>query len=85
MPMALMSPAAIPDSERTDCVESFRFSHQSSGSCSAHPERTAIMPASVFGKNAEATHLPVPASTKLALTDELPMSYPNKNMILFIN
>jgi hypothetical protein len=30
--------------------------------------------ASVFGKKAEETHLPVSALTKLAFTDELPIS-----------
>jgi hypothetical protein len=74
MPMALMSLASTRDSERMDRVESFKFSHQLSGSCSAHPGRTAMMPASVFGKNAEATHLPVSASTRLALTEELLIS-----------
>jgi hypothetical protein len=37
--------------------------------------------ASDLGNPAEATHFPEIASTKLALTEELPMSYPNKYII----
>jgi len=80
--MALMSAASTRASANTACVASFRFSHQFSGFCSAHPGFTAMISASVFGKNAEDTHLPLSAFTKLALTDELPMSYPNKYMSL---
>ena len=40
--MALMSLASIRDSERMDRVESFKLSHQLSGSCSAHPGRMAM-------------------------------------------
>ena len=72
--MALISAALTPDSVIIACVDNFKFSHQLSGSCSAHPGFTAIIFASVFGKNAEDTHLPVSAFTKLAFTDELPMS-----------
>jgi len=74
MPIALISAALTPDSVIIACVANFKFPHQLSGSCSAHPGFTAIMSASVFGKNADDTHLPVSAFTKLAFTDELPMS-----------
>ena len=40
--MALMSLASTRDSDRMDRVESFKLSHQLSGSCSAHPGRMAM-------------------------------------------
>ena len=74
MPMALMSSELMPDSAKTACVANFKFVHQSSGFCSAHPGLMAMIFASVFGKKADDTHLPLSAFTRLALTDELPMS-----------
>ena len=78
--MALISSLSTLDSTKTACVATLKYSHQLSGFCSAQPNRTDKMGASFFGYNAEATHLSLSASTRLAFTDELPMSYPNKYM-----
>ena len=48
----MISAALTPDSAKIAFVACFRFSHQLSGSCSAQPGFTAIIAASVFGKNA---------------------------------
>ena len=61
-----MSSAFTPDSANTACVASFKFSHQFPGSCSAQPGFTAIISASVLGKKADDTHLPLSAFTRLA-------------------
>jgi hypothetical protein len=72
--MALMSAGDTADSEMTREVASLRYSHHDDGSCSAHPGFTAIIGASDSGKKAEATHFPLCESTRLAFTDELPIS-----------
>ena len=59
-----------------DFVASQRYSHQSLGSCSAHPISSAIIGISASGTLTRSIGLPVSASTNAAFTKELPMSYP---------
>ena len=82
--MALTASPLTPDSANTAWVASFRLSHHADGSCSAQPALTAFISISFFGKKAEALQTPLSASTNAAFTDELPMSYPNKYIILFV-
>ena len=73
IPIAAISAGAGQD-DRTSAVACLRFSHHSRGSCSAHPACFETIGISCFGQNAEATHFPVSESTRLAFTEELPMS-----------
>ena len=74
--------AATSESEpalsATRFVACLSSSHHISGSCSAHPACFDVMGASESGYWALATVCPVAASTTDALTDDVPMSYPNK-------
>ncbi len=54
------------------------FSHQTAGSCSAHPGRGESMASSFFGLAALPTGLPVAASMSDALIEELPRSNPSR-------
>src|SRR5690554_383091 len=74
IPIPLIFETSTRDFLMTDAFASFRFSHHMAGSCSAHPGCAADIGISVFGKKSEATICPVSALTKLALTEELPMS-----------
>ncbi len=76
--MADMSRGSTFDSAMMASVASRRCFHHSEGCCSAQPVRTEIISASVLGKNAVLTHLPVSALTREAFTEELPMSYPKR-------
>lgn len=66
---------------RMEWVAACRLAHHCSGSCSAHPFFLAMISISCLGEKSLATHIPVCASTSEALTDELPMSYPNKYIL----
>jgi len=49
MPIAAISLGEILDDESIDAVAPRRYSHQLSGSCSAHPCFNAFIGASAFG------------------------------------
>jgi hypothetical protein len=83
--MALISPDEMQDLASNSFVASLRLCHHISGSCSAHPGCIASMGISSPGEYALAIQRPVSASIILAFTEELPMSYPSRNIIAELN
>ncbi len=79
--MALTSHGSNWVRSRILAVASLRCSHQVSGCCSAQPGFLAMISSSRFGEVAAPNTLPVPASMSVALTEELPTSYPSSNAI----
>ena len=63
-------------------VASFIYRHQLPGSCSAQPGRSDLTGASESGADAEATQIPVSESIRDTFTDDVPMSYPSKYMVI---
>ena len=78
--MAFISAVSTLDSVKTLRVAFLTLPHQSSGCCSAQPLFGAMIGISFSGEIAEATTAPLCVSSNVALTDEVPQSYPNTSI-----
>ena len=86
--LRLLTVGRLSPTKRIDCIISavaaLTFSHHVSGCCSAQPLFSAMISSSFFGQVADAVTTWVCESIKVALIDEVPMSYPSKYIVIIL-